>query len=214
MSQSNTLLYEDDGLTDAYETKGQYATTKLGYRLQSSGRAVVVEVQAANGTYSGMPTARDALTIEVLGPHVPPKRVQYTVGGATKDVVYEYDGNRLCTSVVLRGVPVASALRVVFTYPEAVGSDAQNDVVRCIARAEKAKEALDQQWGRGVYPEDYYCLLDAAETGDRISAEPANSTAEIRALHALVDESVSTLSKYSVLDDSVRKRVVALLGTC
>jgi len=182
--------------------------------LSDGGRSVVVTMSAAKGKYDELPSKRDAVTFEILGPHVAPQSVLVN-GNALPTNGWTYDGNRLCTSVILDDVPTSKSITVQFVYPEAVGIDSkQNDVTRCISRSEKAKELLDQQWGKHVYPEDYYCVLDAAETGDRICANPSNATKEVSALHSLVKESVSVLGSYAPLDDDVRKRLVALLGTC
>ena len=213
-TNSSAILYEDDGITDKYEKASAYSTTDLTYQLTDGGRTVVVTMSEAKGSFAELPAKRDAVTYEILGPHVSPKSVVVN-GNALANNSWTFDGNRLCTSVIITDVPTSKPITVQFVYPEAVGDySKQNNVVRCISRAEKAKELLDQQWGKGVYPEDYYCVLDAAETGDRICANPSNVTVEINTLHTLVTESVDTLSKYAPLDDDIRKRLVALLGTC
>jgi alpha-glucosidase (family GH31 glycosyl hydrolase) len=60
------ILYEDDGISDAYE-KGAYALTRLEYRRE--GGKIVVSILPAAGTYRGQPATR-ALIVELpwLGP--------------------------------------------------------------------------------------------------------------------------------------------------
>jgi len=193
--KKTTTLYEDDGITDKYVKASAYALTDISYELLNNGKSVRV-------------------TIEILGPHLPPKMVVHD-GQSLPTSSWSYEGNRLCTSVLIKNIKTSEATTVEVVYSENVGvASQQNDIVRCISRAEKAKELLDQQWNKNVFPEDYYCVLDAAETGDRISANPGNSTTEIKTLHNLCKESVNVLNNYAPLEASVRKRLVALFGTC
>jgi len=47
-------LFEDDGVTERFRTRGELRTTELGYTDQD----LVVRIGAAQGTYSGAPTSR------------------------------------------------------------------------------------------------------------------------------------------------------------
>jgi hypothetical protein len=69
-------LYEDDGTTRAYEREDAYAVTELRqtWERRAKGRALVLRVGAASGTYDGLPQAR-TLQAAVHRCGAPPRRV-------------------------------------------------------------------------------------------------------------------------------------------
>jgi hypothetical protein len=78
--KSSYSLYEDDGLTRAYQANG-FARTEISVEapvsLDAAGQSVVVSVGAAKGQYNGMPASRAYL----LDVHAPVKPASVKIGG-------------------------------------------------------------------------------------------------------------------------------------
>jgi hypothetical protein len=156
-----------------------------------------------------MPTARK-YTARFNGVW-PPSAV--TVNGA-KTSAWSYDGNTLTLTVQIPEVPVSEALKVSvdFSTPLKLISP----YTRCLARLEKSKELLDEQWEKAkrAYPQDFYPLQTAAITGERVSADLSRAVSEIQNLPAALAESIKIMEAYTKPDPAVMKRILALLRTC
>lgn len=97
-------LYEDDGVTQAYE-KGKFATTPLSYARH--GDTVTVTVGAAKGHYAGQP-ARRSVIVELPDTD---KAAQATLDG--KPLVIAYDAATFTNRVAVPARPVGQAAVIV-----------------------------------------------------------------------------------------------------
>ena len=101
-----STLYEDDGVTTAYE-RGQSATTPLSYTRK--GNAVTVTVGATGGHYAGQP-ARRALVVELPDTDPAPR---VSVSGRPATAVYDVATSTNLITVPARpvGLPTVVTIR-------------------------------------------------------------------------------------------------------
>lgn len=99
-----STLYEDDGVTTAYE-RGQSATTPLSYTRR--GNVVIVTVGASRGHYAGQP-ARRAVVIELPDTA---RAIKATLNGKPLAVAYNAATN--INRITLPARPVGQAVAVV-----------------------------------------------------------------------------------------------------
>jgi len=99
-----STLYEDDGVTTAYE-RGQSATTPLTYTRYGS--AVTITVGATRGHYAGQP-ARRSVIIELPDTA---RATKATLGG--KPLAVDYDRVRYTNKIAVPAVPIGKAVAVI-----------------------------------------------------------------------------------------------------
>ena len=89
----STLLYEDEGDTQAYQ-EGAYATTSISQ--QRMGNVVEVTISPRNGSYDGMPAER-AYQVVILGAEK--AGVAKVSGGSLQDYAYDKTAHQLVVNV-------------------------------------------------------------------------------------------------------------------
>ena len=181
---SNYSVYEDSGTSVEYQ-RGVFARTAI--TAAQVGDTLRVEIGPGVGSYPGMPKARSyelrlpadwpPASVMVNGKAVPQ-------GGAGK-AGWEYEGNKLETVI-----PVASssvAQKVTIEVRREAGSTARRGELDgfsgAMTRLRGAYDALQQTWPVATPPD---VLIDAMQTGDRLSYHPERAKEEIDHFHEVL----------------------------
>ncbi|HLV93954.1 MAG TPA: TIM-barrel domain-containing protein [Candidatus Acidoferrales bacterium] len=179
---SGYTVYEDAGNTPAYR-EGVAAWTKIQSTLSSDGTSLTTKVSPAQGHYPGMLRAR-AYELRLPGSW-PPESV--TINGAAVHEVqrdgmpgWRYEGNTLSTIIRTRSfstaVPVTIAVKI---KPELARQRKLLDgFAGKMTRLRETYDILNQTWPEGWTPDS---LIDAMQTGDRITYHPDTAYSELSA---------------------------------
>jgi alpha-glucosidase len=182
---SKYRLYEDAGDTPGYQY-GQSAWTPIFAALNDDGTILTVTVAPAEGHYQGMRTER-AYELRLPGSW-PPSSVSVKgepVAYSKKKGVpgWRFEGNTLTTVITTRGFRVSDAVTVtVRIKPEMARNRAMLDgfagKMTCLR---ETYDILNAAWPARWSPDP---LIDAMQTGDRISYHPETAFAEMSSLPA------------------------------
>ncbi|MGD0841683.1 MAG: TIM-barrel domain-containing protein [Candidatus Acidiferrales bacterium] len=209
---SSYTLYEDASNTRAYES-GEAAWTAL--HASRAGNDVTVEIKPLRGAYPGMPRARG---IEVRLPgDWPPGSV--TVNGAALRYAaksgapgWRYEGNTLTTVITLARIPVSSRV-VVRVHRDAalVAREAELDgFAGLMTRLHEAYDSLNQTWPLGWTPDT---LVDAMQTGDRLTYRPQTAGAELMHLRGVLQIALAAVQEMAKpMDEAAQRRVLEIVG--
>jgi alpha-glucosidase (family GH31 glycosyl hydrolase) len=183
--KSSYAVYEDSGVSVDYQ-RGVFARTPI--HAQQTGDTLRVEIGPALGSYPGMLTAR---SYELRLPaDWPPERVTVNgvpvrQAGADGKGGWAFKGNTLTTVI-----PVAAAsvrTKVTVEVQRAAGLTARrgelDGFAGAMTRLRAAYDAL-QQSSPVAGPPD--ALIDAMQTGDRLSYHPERAQEEMARFHELV----------------------------
>ncbi len=179
----STRVYEDDGNTVGYQ-KSDYAWTPVSFRKQ--GRAVHVRVGPVEGTFPGLLHER-AYEIRLFG-FIPPEAVALgkraiTFSRKAEPLTWSYDGNRLTTSIRLPRAKTNEMMEVVVHFAEDPSSRAVQGMQETLARLRKAMNLLNGLWPKDWSPSQ---LVEAVQTGERISLDPKNYRNELQRFNRLL----------------------------
>jgi alpha-glucosidase (family GH31 glycosyl hydrolase) len=205
-------LYEDASSTRAYES-GEAAWTDL--HASRKGNDVTLEIAPVRGGYPGMPQGR-GYEVRLPGDW-PPESV--TVNGAAvryaaKSGVpgWRYDGNTLTTVITVARVPVTSRV-VVRVRREAALAARSNELdgfAGLMTRLHEAYDSLNQTWPLGWTPD---ALVDAMQSGDRLTYRPRVAVAEITHLHSVLPTALAAVQEMAKpMDEAAQKRVLETVG--
>ena len=176
---SSYRLYADGSASEGYK-RGICTWTRL--RTKQSGDTLTLTIDRVDGSYPGMIQMR-AYQVE-LPDDWPPTSV--TVNGVRLGLSaqnddkpgWRYEGNTLTTVIRTQRFSVHTPVRI--TVERAAGSMASrrqlDGVPGSIARLHEAYDTLNAAWPFAWSPNP---LIDAWQTGDRISYHPENVHAEI-----------------------------------
>jgi len=173
-------LYEDAGDTPAYRL-GDAAWTRIQSDSSGDGATVTVKVSPAQGHYIGKLRQR-AYEVRLPGSW-PPESV--TVNGvavheAPRDGIagWRYEGNTLSTIVCTRSFSTAKAVTIsVKIKPEqAHRRNLLDGFAGKMTRLRETYDILNQTWPEGWTPDS---LIDAMQTGDRITYHPDTAFDEL-----------------------------------
>jgi alpha-glucosidase (family GH31 glycosyl hydrolase) len=103
-STGETVLYEDDGQTEAY-LDGEYATTRISYREE--GRTALLDVAACEGRYKKQ-SRRRAYSIELVGAET---ALSATING--KPISVSYDSNVHANIISIPSTSIDRAIELV-----------------------------------------------------------------------------------------------------
>ena len=179
---SEYTVYEDAGNTPAYR-EDVAAWTKIQSSLSADGTALTVQVSPARGHYPGM-LRRRAYELQLPGSW-PPQSV--AVNGIPLHQVrqddapgWRYTGNTLSTIVRTRSFSTASVVTIsVKITPELARERKLLDgFAGKITRLRETYDILNQSWPEGWTPDS---LVDAMQTGDRITYHPETAYNELSA---------------------------------
>jgi alpha-glucosidase len=172
-----TRLYEDSGDGLGYKSN-EFAWTTIRHAGNK------IEILPAQGSYAGMPASR-GYEIRLVNT-LPPE----SVSGGT----WTYDGPTLTTIVTVPPHPVNQRVEVTVNAP-AAPPELVNGVRGEIARLRTAMEILDASWPNGWSPD---IVIDAAQTGRRITLKPATARAELEKLHGEEPAIIDAIAKMDV----------------
>jgi alpha-glucosidase len=180
--KSEYRLYQDAGNTRGYQ-RGEEAWTNIRATSSASGSVLAVNFAPIEGHYAGMSSSR---SYEIRLPGTwPPDFV--TVNGVlvaqakNKDAPgWTYDGGTLSTIIRTHSFstssPVAISLQI---KPELARQSALLEgLAGKIARLREVYDILNAAWPEGWSPEP---LIDAMQTGDRLSYHPETAGREMSA---------------------------------
>ena len=206
-----TSVYEDQGNTVAYRN-GEGTWLPVSMEKNSDGE-IRVSIGPREGSFPGM-LAERSYELRFLN-QMSPARVE--VGGRPVDLTadeakpgWRYDGERVTVIVRTPRMAAGEDLEIVFTPDKMTkgGSKEKIDgVPGALRRLRKAMDLLNNQWPREAA---YGDLVAAVQTGNRMSARPAQVRAELDALRKRVDVTLRQLPTMNLYGD-VRTRAELLL---
>lgn len=187
-----TRIGEDEGNSPGYKA-GEHAWTTVRHETLADGTRRI-EILPAQGRYGGMPTER-AYEIRLPGAWPPdnvtcngrPVAFSREEGGTG----WRYDGEKAQAAISLPRFKVTRKVEVRVRFPTAFEAKASllDGVPGRLARLRAAATHLKNGWPRTWAPD---ALVEAAQTGRRISLDPATAAAELeklqRSLPALIEE--------------------------
>jgi hypothetical protein len=194
---SQYTLYEDAGNTRDYQ-QGRAAWTKITASQQNGG--LEVNIAPVQGQYLGMPAQR-AYELQLPGDW-PPQSVTvngqalgYSSGAST--VGWRFEGNKLTTVITVPGLEVKKNVTIeVRRAANLLTRQAELDgFAGTMTRLREAYDALNETWPIGWSPDD---LIEAMQTGDRLSYDPqlaAQQIARLRKLMPTITASIDALEK-------------------
>ena len=188
--KSTYTVYEDASQSEAYK-RGVCAWTEIDSR--ESGDDMNVEIQPARGDYPGMVRER-GYELRLPGDW-PPESV--TVNGERLGFVREigkpgwrYEGNTLTTVITVPRRPVTAQVRIHVRRHDRLSarrSDLDGFAGK-MTRLRGAYDTLNAAWPITWSPDS---LIDAMQTGDRLSYHPETIQAEIARFQQLYAQAVS-----------------------
>jgi alpha-glucosidase len=177
-------LYEDS--SDSLDYKGTaFTLTKFQQQFSADG-TLKIEIFPTEGGFPGMLGAR-AYEIH-LAASFPPQSISvnglpiaYT-GPEAAASGWRFDGNTMTTIIKLPKFSITGKVEVLVKYPAHSGEDEAflNGAAGKIARLIGTMHILEHSWDRGWAPD---ILIDAAQTGRRISLHPDSALVELRRLN-------------------------------
>jgi alpha-glucosidase len=209
---SSYTLYEDASNTRAYQ-RGEAAWTDL--RATRDGGDVTVAIASVRGGYPGMPRMRG---YEVRFPgDWPPDSVR--VNGvparyAPKDGApgWRFEGNTLTTVITVARLPVTSRVivRVHRSAALVARADELDGFAGLMTRLHEAYDSLNQTWPLGWSPD---ALVDAMESGDRLSYRPQMANGELTHFHDVLAQAVAAAEQMAQpMDEAAQKRVLQIVS--
>jgi alpha-glucosidase len=204
-------VYEDSGVAVEYQ-RGVFARTPI--KATQNGDTLKVEIGPVEGSYPKMPQTR-AYELR-LPADWPPAAV--TVNGKpvpqTKPGMkgWSFEGNTLTTVIPVPSGSVAA--KVTVEVRRAAGLIARRNELDGFAgtmtRLRGAYDALQQTWPIASSPDQ---LIDALQSGDRLSYHPERATAEIAHFHDALPKAQASVAQlgaaFSAHMEDYVKRLVA-----
>ena len=175
-------VYEDAGNTLGYKSS-EFAWTTIRHSRQADGTHKI-EILPVNGAYPGMPATRG---YEIrLESTLPPDSV--SVG------TWRYDGSMLTTLITVPPTAVNRPVEVI--VKESVAPATLVSGVRGqLGRLRTAMDILNTSWPDGWSPD---ILIQAAQTGRRITLQPSTAREELEKLQRDAPTIVEAISKMDV----------------
>lgn len=216
-----TVLYEDDGVSTEYLDLG-FSHTPVSFQ-QDMHSQFNLTIGPTSGSFTGLPSER-SYQIEIPNFYSATKVsvgnevLQYCVlRESFSDYAgdcWTYDGSSLSLIVNLVESRSTKTEAAVFISFEKTPFDAYSfpGITGMVKRLQKAKELLDQQWGIDtVYQEDYSALLYAADTGRRITSNPAVLADLIQEFSTYHKQAINEIGDLKV-NDSVKSAILAQIN--
>jgi alpha-glucosidase len=215
-TNSSYSVYEDSGVSVEYQN-GVFARTPI--KATQTGDTLKVEIGPVEGSYPGIPTSRG---FELRLPaDWPPSAV--TVNGAavqhagpTGKDGWSFEGNTLTTVIPVPSGRVAA--KVTIEVRRAAGLTARRNELDgfagVMARLRGAYDALNQTFPVSAPPD---ILVEAMQTGDRLSYHPERAIEEIAHLHDVLPKAKDAVTQTSAsfaastdTEDKTQHRVDAM----
>jgi alpha-glucosidase (family GH31 glycosyl hydrolase) len=190
---SSYSVYEDSGVSVEYQ-RGVFARTPI--KAAQTGDTLRVEIGPVAGSYPGMRTARGfemRLPADWPPASVTVNGVPLKQAGPTGKNGWSFQGNTLTTVIPVPSASVAS--KVVVEIRRATGLTARrgelDGFAGAMTRLRAATEAMHQTQPAGDAPD---LLIDAMQSGDRISYHPETAQAEIAHFHEVLPKAQAALT--------------------
>jgi alpha-glucosidase len=190
---STYSVYEDSGVSVDYQ-RGVFARTPI--KAAQTGDTLHVEIGPVQGSYPGMPKARgfelrlpaDWPPASVTVNGVPVKRANLDGKGG-----WSFQGNTLTTVIPVPASAVAS--KVIVEVRRGAGLTAHrgelDGFAGAMTRLRGAYDAMHQTWPVSEPPDT---LIDAMQTGDRLSYHPERAEQEIAHLREVLPKAQAAVA--------------------
>jgi len=125
---------------------------------------------------------------------------------------WRYEGNTLTTVITVPSLPISVDVKIVLHRNAAlVARDSELDgFAGLMTRLHEAYDSLNQVWPLGWSPD---ALIDAMQTGDRLSYHPQNAAAELDHLYAVLPQALAALEDLAKpMDEATQKQVLEVVG--
>ncbi|HEX4284250.1 MAG TPA: TIM-barrel domain-containing protein [Terracidiphilus sp.] len=171
-------VYEDSGVAEEYK-RGVFAHTPI--KATQTGDTLRVEIGPIEGSYPGMLKSRGyevRLPADWPPASVTVNGVAVKQGDATGKGGWSFEGNTLTTVIPVQTASVEN--RISIEVRRANGLSARRDdldgFAGAMTRLRGAYDALQKTWPVATPPDS---LIDAMQSGDRLSYHPENAKAEM-----------------------------------
>jgi hypothetical protein len=203
----STQVYEDQGNSLGYQ-KGECAWTRVTMSRRDSDIYQVV-ILPREGTFPEM-VAERSYELRLPG-WWPPEEVicngaEIPYGGDGSRGRWTYDGDKLMTIITLPKFKVDRKVEVVVRTPVGAGgkSGLLDGTRGILSRLRRVMPLLNGTWPKEWSPDTLVC---AAQTGNRISINPADATKELSQLRQDLPEVIQQIRALDI-DLDVRNRVL------
>jgi alpha-glucosidase (family GH31 glycosyl hydrolase) len=205
---STYSVYEDSGASVEYQ-RGVFARTPI--KAAQTGDTLRIEIGPVEGNYPGMRTARGfelRLPADWPPASVTVNGVAVKQAGPTGKNGWSFQGNTLTTVIPVPSASVHS--KVIVGIRRASGLTARraelDGFAGAITRLRAATEAMHQTQPVADAPDP---LIDAMQSGDRLSYHPETAQAEIAHFHDVLPKAQSALAYINATFPSfVEKRIL------
>jgi alpha-glucosidase len=196
-SASHYEVYEDSGVSVEYQ-RGVFARTPI--KAAQTGDALKLEIGPVEGSYPGMAKTR-AYEIRLPADWPPAavtvNGVQVKQAGPTGKGGWWFDGNTLTTVIPVPSASVAS--KVIIEVYRATGLIARRGEIDGFAGAmTRLRGAYDAMHATSPASDPPDELIDAMQSGDRLSYHPETAQAEIAHFHQAVPKAQAAIAKIGV----------------
>jgi len=181
-------IYADEGAGLGYKDKAFTWTT---VRQQRDAHSIHIEILPVQGSYPGMLTER-GYEIRLPGTW-PPQRVTVNGAAVPKQMGapgWRYDGNSAMTIVLLPRTAVSKAVKVDIEVADDLTSPQLDGVAGKIKRLMETTTILEHTWPQGWAPD---VLLEASQTGDRLTFKPETAASELGTLDAKIAQAMKEI---------------------
>ena len=192
-ASSSYSVYEDSGVSVEYQ-RGVFARTSI--KASQTGDTLRVEIGPAEGSYPGMMKARAyelRLPDDWPPASVTVNGVQVKQGDVSGKGGWSFQGNTLTTVIPVTSSSVVA--KVMVEVHRAAGLTTRrtelDGFAGTITRLRGAYDAVQQTFPFASAP---YPLIDAMQTGDRLSYHPEHAVAEIAHFHEVLPAAQSSLT--------------------
>ena len=193
-TDSSYSVYEDSGVSVDYQ-RGVFAHTPI--KATQTGDTLRVEIGPVVGRYPKMPLTRGyelRLPADWPPASVAVNGVAVKHAGPTGKGGWSFEGNTLTTVIPVSASSVTA--KVTVEVRRAPGHIARRNELDGFAgamtRLRGAYDALHQTWPVSDPPD---VLIDALQTGDRLSYHPENAQQEIARLHDLLPKAQQSIAE-------------------
>ena len=192
-------LYEDSGESLGYK-QSEFAHTHFRQQRNADG-SLEIEILPMEGSYPGMPASRayelrlfaswPPATLTLNGQPIP-----YT-GPEASSSGWRYDGDTATTIIELPATPITQKQVVRLSLPNLtpVEENLLDGVQGKLTRLHGAMHILEGTWPKGWAPDP---LLHAAQTGRRVTLNPALAVTEFRRLQLDWQDIVKSIEDLNV----------------
>ena len=190
---SSYSVYEDSGASVEYQ-KGVFARTPI--KAAQTGDTLRVEIGPVVGSFPGMMKTRgyelrlpaDWPPASVTVNGVPQKKADATGKGG-----WHFEGNTLTTVVPV--APTSAAVKVIIEVRRAAGLTAQRGQLDGFAGTlTRLRGAYDAIWSTHPAAAPPDALVEAMQTGDRLTYHPETAASELANFHAAVEKAQAAVA--------------------